>query len=113
LADSVEAELPVVMTGKIPEVISSKIGSGNYDTPPKALFLGGVFDDATIEKLRKAVQETPGARRMPWLRVDSSKPAPPIGPEYGKAVVARAKETLERLEKEGILDSNTDPIILF
>ena len=42
-----------------------------------------------------------GIRPIPWLRPDTTKPAPPLGPEYGKALVARVKELLARLEQEG------------
>ncbi|OHE97072.1 hypothetical protein CORC01_07681 [Colletotrichum orchidophilum] len=85
---------------------TSTIGSGNYAAPPRAVVLGSVFDDAAVELLQKAVvdddQGTP-SRKVPWLRHDLRKPAPPLGPEYGKAMVARVKEVLGRLEGEGKL----------
>lgn len=42
-----------------------------------------------------------GIHPVPWLRPDLSKPAPPLGPEYGKALVARIKKLVPELEKEG------------
>ncbi|OLN87223.1 hypothetical protein CCHL11_03602 [Colletotrichum chlorophyti] len=100
--------LPALLSNQPPpsHPDSSAIGSGNYATPPRAVILGGAFDDATTEVLRKAVAETQGAREVPWLSQDSSKPAPPLGPEYGKAMVARVKEALTRLEGEGKLDGS-------
>jgi len=44
--------------------------------------------------MMKAVSDDSDANHVPWLRADASKPAPPIGPEYGKAMVERAKECL-------------------
>lgn len=41
---------------------------------------------------------------IPWLCPDSTKPAPLLGPEYGKALVTRIKELLEQLSKGGKLN---------
>lgn len=37
-----------------------------------------------------------------------SKPAPPLGPEYGKALVARIKETFVDLQKSARLDEDVE-----
>jgi hypothetical protein len=44
---------------------------------------------------------------------DREKPAPPIGPEYGKHVVGRVKETLLAMEKEGKLIAGDGGIYKF
>ncbi|KAL2880480.1 hypothetical protein SGCOL_004200 [Colletotrichum sp. CLE4] len=84
---------------------TSTIGSGNYASSPRAVVLGGAFDEEAIKMLQKAVAEQGTAsRKIPWLRHDGSKAAPPPGPEYGKAMVARVREKLGLLEGEGKLD---------
>ncbi|KAK1633418.1 hypothetical protein BDP81DRAFT_397306 [Colletotrichum phormii] len=84
---------------------TSTIGSGNYASPPRAVVLGGAFDEEAVKMLQKAVAEQGTAsRKIPWLRHDGSKAAPPPGPEYGKAMVARVRERLGLLEGEGKLD---------
>lgn len=42
-----------------------------------------------------------GLHPIPWLRPDFSKPAPPLGPEYGKALVQRVKVLLAEMERDG------------
>lgn len=44
-----------------------------------------------------------GLHPVPWLRPDLSKPAPPLGPEYGKALVGRIKVLFKELDKDGKL----------
>lgn len=51
--------------------------------------------------MMKAVAENHGAKPVPWLRPDLAKPAPPLGPEYGKALVARIKVLLAELQANG------------
>ncbi|KAF6814937.1 hypothetical protein CSOJ01_03767 [Colletotrichum sojae] len=98
--------IPALLAGREPPTHpdSSSIGSGEYAETPRAVILGAAFDEEATQTLRKAVSEAPDARKVPWLRHDAGKPAPPIGPEYGLAVVARVREVLERLEGEGKLD---------
>ncbi|EFQ31647.1 uncharacterized protein GLRG_06936 [Colletotrichum graminicola M1.001] len=91
---------------------TSTIGSGNYAAAPRAVILGGAFDDAATAVLQEAVADararaSADVRTVPWLRQDSSKPAPPRGgPGYGEAIVARVRKALARLEGEGKLDGN-------
>ncbi|GJC85907.1 hypothetical protein ColLi_08745 [Colletotrichum liriopes] len=102
--------LPALLASRPPppHPETSTIGSGNYAAAPRAVVLGGAFDDAATAALREAVAgaraQSAGVRKVPWLRQDSSKPAPPLGPEYGKAMVVRVKEALARLQGEGKLD---------
>lgn len=47
------------------------------------------------------MEASKGTHPIPWLRPDLSKPAPPLGLEYGKALVHRIKELLIKLESDG------------
>lgn len=106
--------LPALVAGRKPppHEDSSAIGTGNYSQPPCAIVLGGAFDDAATEALRSAVEErNESARRVPWLRHDTTKKAPPLGtPEYAQAVVQRVKATLTRLEAEGKLNGENGDV---
>lgn len=76
----------------------SELGSKDYSRRPAAVILGGAFtDEAAGIMMREARDVHP----VPWLRVDASKPAPPLGPEYGKALVARIKKLIPQLERDG------------
>lgn len=44
---------------------------------------------------------------------DREKPAPPLGPEYGKHVVGRVKETLLGMEKDGKLDKGDGGVYMY
>ncbi|KAK1983564.1 hypothetical protein LZ30DRAFT_714075 [Colletotrichum cereale] len=105
--------LPALLTSRPPpsHPDTSTIGSGNYAAAPRAVILGGALDDAATAVLQEAVagaRALPFAdvRTVPWLRQDPSKPTPPLGPEYGEAMVARVREALARLEGEGKLDGS-------
>lgn len=77
----------------------SELGSKDYSRPPVCVILGGGYDDAEVELLIKVAKDQ-GGRSVPWLRPDLNKPAPPLGPEYGKALVQRIKELIPQLERE-------------
>ncbi|KAM0325341.1 hypothetical protein ACHAQA_007326 [Verticillium albo-atrum] len=100
--------LPALIAGREPpsHPDSSAIGTGNYSQPPRAVILGGAFDDEVMNPMRAAVEEkNESARRVPWLRQDTTKEAPPVGtPEYAQAVVDRVKVALARLDGEGKLN---------
>jgi hypothetical protein len=85
-----------------------QVGSGNYSSPPSAVVFGGGFTDDEFEVIRKACD---GKGSVPWLRLDTSLPTPPLGPEYGKHVAERLKATLKSLESEGKLGQ--DGLYLF
>ncbi|KAK3314303.1 hypothetical protein B0H66DRAFT_630865 [Apodospora peruviana] len=78
-------QIPAILKGEQSPPLDSALGTKDYSKPPIAVILGGGYDDAAIEHIMKAA------------------PAPPLGPEYGKAMVARVKEVLAKLEKEGKL----------
>ncbi|KAJ6457361.1 hypothetical protein C8R45DRAFT_1033485 [Mycena sanguinolenta] len=113
LAASSVTEIPLLLKGEVPDPRSSSLGSGDWSTFPKAIVFGGAYEDAMIDAVRKAVAETSGTKRIPWLRVDSNRPHPPIGPEYAAAIVARTKAMLAKLESEGKFDAEDDSIYLF
>ncbi|KAK7746394.1 hypothetical protein SLS53_002353 [Cytospora paraplurivora] len=101
-------QIPAILRGEQPPSSDSELGSKDYSMKPVAIILGAGYDDAGVEVLRKA---STGIYPIPWLRPDLSKPAPPLGPEYGKALVGRIKELLPQLEKEG--KSNSEEVFWF
>lgn len=81
--------------------------------------MGGAYQDKDVEEVVKVAKSTEGAMEIPWLRIDSSKMQGPTGqptPEeaaaYGKAVVKRFKEGLEKLKEEGKLGQGNGGIYL-
>lgn len=48
--------------------------------------------------MRDACKSVQGAEKVPWLRLDLTKPTPPLGPEYGKHMVGRVKDVLGELK---------------
>lgn len=119
LLQAVTTELPAVLSGKPPAKPSSSLGTGNWSAPPRALLLGGAYQNEDIEKLQKLVNETEGAVKIPWLRVDSSKGPPPSqapteaqAREYGAKVSNRMKERLHALEAEGKLVEGNGEVYL-
>lgn len=64
--------------------------------PPKAIALGGAFDDATVESMRDAASK---AGEVAWLRVDKSRVSemPPMDnkEEFGAALAKRIKASLQ------------------
>ena len=95
------SEIPAILRGEAPPLGESEnIGTRDYSKKPIAVVAGGGYDDAAISQMREACA---GVLSVPWLRPDITKPAPPLGPEYGKAMVARVKACLKELESEGKL----------
>ena len=91
-------QIPAILRGDPAPPSDSALGSKDYSKPPVAVILGAGYDDDGTEVMMTA---SANIRPIPWLRPDTSKPAPPLGPEYGKALVARVKELLAQLEREG------------
>ncbi|KAF5026747.1 hypothetical protein F66182_1166 [Fusarium sp. NRRL 66182] len=99
--------IPALLAGKPPPSHheTSSIGSANYSQPPRAIVLGGAFEEADIKALRDAAKANQDARNVPWLRQDLTRPAPPVtSPEYPRLMVKRTKEAVLGLEREGKLD---------
>ncbi|KAF4977323.1 hypothetical protein FZEAL_6146 [Fusarium zealandicum] len=105
--------IPPLLAGQAPpfHAESSSLGSGDYTKVPRAVLLGGAFDEEATAPLREAVRVTPNTRSVPWVRLDSTKSAPPVGsPEYAQAVTQRSKDALLRLEKDGKLDGSHEGV---
>lgn len=91
-----------------PRSAVQQVGSQDYGERAIAVVVGGGFGDKAVERLLAATGDKNGERRwqIPWLRVDKKKTVgnPGIeGEAYGLQVGGRAKEELERLEREGLL----------
>ncbi|EWZ33481.1 hypothetical protein IWW34DRAFT_910075 [Fusarium oxysporum f. sp. albedinis] len=109
--DSGQVIIPALLAGKSPpsHPDSSAIGSGNYNNAPRAVVLGGAFEESDIATLRDAVKTVNGARGVAWLRQDTTQPAPPVtSPEYPKLMTRRTKEAVIKLNKDGKLDGTYD-----
>lgn len=104
--DAGKQQIPALLRGDNPGSPSSTLGSKNYERTSIAIIFGAAFEDQDIQELREAVKGVKGTKRVPWLRPDTSKPTPPPGPEYGKAMVTRIKETIKELEEKGELEGN-------
>jgi hypothetical protein len=101
--ESGAVQIPALLRGETNVPSDSVLGSKNYSRGVGAIILGGGYDDEAIKILREAAQ---GIKPLPWLRLDLSKSAPSLGPEYGKALVARIKETVKRLQEDGKMEED-------
>ncbi|KAF4960088.1 hypothetical protein FGADI_1106 [Fusarium gaditjirri] len=109
--DSGQVIIPALLAGKSPpsHPHSSAIGSGNYNKAPRAVVLGGAFEESDIATLRDTVKTVDGTRGVAWLRQDTTQPAPPVAsPEYPKLMTRRTKEAVIKLDKDGKLDGTYD-----
>lgn len=102
-ADGGKAQIPAILRGDKDVPTDSSLGSRNFEKTPVAILLGAGYDDEAVENMREAAK---GTKNVPWLRPDVTKPAPPLGPEYGKALVARIKDTIRNLADQGKLEDN-------
>jgi len=97
-------ELPVLLRGeKLSPGDPDNIGTKNYSKQAEAILVGGGYDEAMVSEMREACK---GVSKVPWLRLDKSKPMPEVGPAYGAAVVERSKSALGQLAKEGKMGSD-------
>ena len=94
----------------------SGLGSKSYSRPPKAVILGGGYDDEAIARLRYAVTSFQGTIEVPWLKADLKKteagPTPGTD-EYCNSAASRMKETLRVLQEREKLDRTGDGIFLW
>lgn len=102
------SQIPALLRGEQDIPSDSSLGSKNYTRLASAIVLGAGYDDQQIDLLRSAAQ---GLKPIPWLRPDTSKPAPPLGPAYGAAMVARVKEALADLQAQNKM--NDDAVVYF
>lgn len=96
--ESGKQQIPFILKGEAPPSADSDLGTKDYSQKPVAIILGAGYDDDGVKVMMEASK---GIHPIPWLRPDTSKPAPPLGPEYGKAMVQRVKELMIELEKGG------------
>lgn len=106
-----KVEIPALLKRET-ATTDNELGSHNYSKVPKAVILGGGYDDSMIDEMRKATKAA-GAPEVPWLRPDTTKPAPPLGPEYGKALVARLKTLMAEMQVEGKLDQGIEGVFWY
>ena len=110
---SVEAgveEIPLLLSGRAPPDTSSNLGSKNYDAVPKAVVLGGGFDDAAFQKMHDACKKEGAANKVPWLRVDMTQvragqkaaTKPPSAAEFDAFAADTAERVKKCLEKEDV-----------
>ncbi|RDL36462.1 Uncharacterized protein BP5553_05814 [Venustampulla echinocandica] len=108
-------EIPAILKQE-PVTTDVELGSKNYETIPKAIIVGGGYNDEDLDVLRRSCQ-TAKTPLVPWLRPDLNKPTPPLGPEvlfkYGKALVERIKLLIKQMEKENKLNGSTDEVFWF
>lgn len=105
--------LPLLLSGSTPVNDKSNLGSKNYSVPPKAIILGGGYDDGAIAQLREAVTNSPGTVKIPWLKADpdKTKAGPtPGSEEYCRAAASRIKYTLGSILERCELGSEDDEI---
>lgn len=96
--ESGKEQIPFIFRGETPPSVDSELGTKDYSQKPVAVVLGAGYDDDGVKLMMEASK---GIHPIPWLRPDTSKPAPPLGPEYGKAMVRRVKELVVELENGG------------
>lgn len=101
------AQIPAILAGQSAPS-DSVLGTKNYVTVPAAVVLGGGYDDIGIEQMMEAASQNSAAKAVPWLRPDLTIPAPPLGPEYGKAIVQRLKRLLTELQVDGRLNAGAN-----
>ena len=93
------AEIPILLEGGTPPAgETDNVGTKNYSKKALAIVTGAGYEDEQITQMREACK---GKASVPWLRPDTKIPAPPLGPEYGKALVARVKATMKQLIDSG------------
>lgn len=106
-------EIPFVLRGENPPTYSSKLGSGDYSEVPQAVVAGGGYDDKAIEDISNAIRKVPNGEHIPLLMADGTVPMPPLGPEYGKKILERAKAGLKKVEADGHFGASQGGVHLY
>lgn len=101
--ESGATQIPALLRGETNVSSDSDLGSRDCSRGVRAIILGGGYNDQDTKILRDAAQ---GIKPVPWLRPDLSKPTPPLGPQYGEAMVERIKETLKGLQDSGKMEED-------
>ncbi|WRT68860.1 uncharacterized protein IL334_005841 [Kwoniella shivajii] len=107
-------EIPLILSGQyknLPEVTKGEeiLGTQNFNRIPDAVMLGGGYSKQDFEQIQKTCLDTPKAKAVPFFLADTTLPAPPLGPEYGKAMTNRAKDALEKW-RLNLTGNTTGPI---
>ncbi|KAJ5151889.1 hypothetical protein N7492_010184 [Penicillium capsulatum] len=97
-----QVQIPVLLRGEAAPS-ASELGTRDYGRKVEAIILGGGYDDEAIQQLRTAAGSL---STVPWLRADTTKPTPPLGPAYGECLVARIKETVKKLQAGGEMEKD-------
>jgi len=101
-------EISAILRGGKPSPSNSEaaeLGIHDYPKPPAAIALGAGYEEEDGKAMREACTDH---LDIPWLMFDKSTPLDvPMGPEYGKAVVARGKLLLKKLQDEGKLNGDS------
>ncbi|KAL8818095.1 MAG: hypothetical protein Q9223_003190 [Gallowayella weberi] len=104
-----KTQIPALLRGEVPPSDDAdNIGTRDYSKPPAAVILGAGYEDSHVAEMRELCKSD---SKIPWLKPDLSKPAPPLGPDYGKAMVQRVKSRLAELSAGGQM--NGDGVYLF
>jgi hypothetical protein len=109
------SETPTVLQGQAPSNPSSTLGTGNVSRRPVAVVLGGGYT-ATFDEIRDGVEAafpSSGGSGVAWLKHDGTIPAPPLGPEYSKAILKRTKDVLKGLVDDGTLVNGKSEVYLY
>ncbi|KAI2619170.1 hypothetical protein GGR54DRAFT_640104 [Hypoxylon sp. NC1633] len=95
----------------------NKVGTGNatLGVPRAVVVVGGTYEDAWVESLRKEIGS--GGKGVPILKPDVSTHGEAHGEkptaDSGKVAGERALKVLKKLEEEGKLDSKDDGLYLY
>lgn len=71
------AQILALLRGEKHVPSDSVLGSKNYNRDAEVIIFGTGYDNQAIQLLRDASK---GLKPDPWLRPDTSKPTPPLGP---------------------------------
>ena len=109
------SEIPTLLQGQAPSNPSSTLGTGNVSRRPVAVVLGGGYT-ANFDEIRDGVEAafpSSGGSGVAWLKHDGTIPAPPLGPEYSKAILKRTKDVLKGLADDGTLVNGKSEVYLY
>ncbi|KAL4875741.1 hypothetical protein BJY04DRAFT_201266 [Aspergillus karnatakaensis] len=102
---SAVSQIPALLRGETAVPSDTPFGTKNYTRGVGAIILGAGYTDEDIDAMR-AVSVGEGSKGVPWIRADTSKPTPPLGPEYGKDAVRRVKAAFEEIQDKGGLEGD-------
>lgn len=106
--EAAEHEIPLILKDD-PEQIpphTNDLGTNDFSSPIQAVVFGGGYSQDDCAHIREVCAQRGVTRKLPFLVADTSKPAPPLGPEYGKAILKRAKDAILALEVESKMGKN-------